>query len=91
MDMSVNPGRLPVYNLQTEMKNKARTDQVQGVCTLNVLPESHHYLLTVKIKSINSSKTEQHIRPVWLSQDYNSHKQLDCELDIGPGCNVLTI
>ena len=47
-------------------------------------------LKTVKMKSINFSQSNHHIRPAWLSLQPNSPmRKLNCEVDTGARCNVM--
>ncbi|PFX17550.1 Uncharacterized protein K02A2.6 [Stylophora pistillata] len=66
-------------------------------CVLNEYEPLHfnapiHHLKTVTVESLNHPKSEPHIRPLWLSQEFSSQIfQIDCEVDTGASCNMLPL
>lgn len=86
--------------------NDARVNELQvqsttaSECTDCVLNEYEpvyfnapiHHLKTVTVESLNHPKSEPHIRPLWLSEEFSSQIfQIDFEVDTGASCNILPL
>ena len=51
-----------------------------------------HHLKRVTVESLNHSKSEPLIHPLWLCQESSSQIfQIDCEVDTGASCNILPL